>query len=89
MTDAKNQHKQTIVLDPANQTVVPYAVPPELSQFRTAKRLSDASRIAQLSHSVAQELQDTVPVLRVKLEQISLGRFRELNVPSYGASERP
>jgi hypothetical protein len=47
VSDAKNQYKQPVVFNLRDESIVPYAVFPELPQFRTMQRPSHATRVVQ------------------------------------------
>lgn len=86
VSDAQYQHKEVIVLDLANQTVIPYPVSPKFSKPNSPKRLAKAARIFQDGDSVAKEFQDALGVLRIQFAQLSVGFEGELNFPCHDAS---
>ena len=67
MSDAEDEHDQTVVFDRADEPVVTHTVFPELSELGAMQCFSDAAWIVQLSHSLMKELQDALAVLRSSL----------------------
>jgi hypothetical protein len=72
VSDAEDQHNQTVIFDLADEPVITHAVFPELSKLRAVQGLSDAARIIQLGDSLVKEPQDALGLLRVEFPEFSV-----------------
>jgi hypothetical protein len=70
---AEHQNEQAVVLDLADQPVIPNAVSPKFSEPRSLQRLTKTARILQLGNPLSNKFQDTFGVLRIQPVQLALG----------------
>ncbi len=86
VTYTKKQYDDAIVVNCANEPVVPYPVSPEVSQKRALHCFPDTAGIVQLRQAFMEKFEDALRVLRVELGQVAFGEGRNFNLPSHGAS---
>jgi hypothetical protein len=75
MANPENQYHQPVVLDLADEAVVPNTVFPELPHTRALQGFPNAARIVELRYPVMKELQDALGVLRVEFAQRPINPF--------------
>jgi hypothetical protein len=86
VTYSKKQYDDAIIVNRANEPVVPYPVSPEISQKGSLHCFSDAAWIVQLRYAFVEKFEDTPGVLRVKLGKVAVSEGRNFNLPSHDAS---
>jgi hypothetical protein len=86
VTHSKKQYDDAIIVNFANEPVVPHTVSPEISQKGALHCFSDATGIVQVRYTFVEEFEDATGVLRVKLGQLAVREGRNLNLPSHDAS---
>jgi len=85
MSHAEDQNNHAVIFDFADEPVLTHAVLPKLAQ-RAMQRLSQATRIVQLGHTLTKELRDSLPVLWVEFREFAVGGLGEFNAPGHGVS---
>lgn len=80
--DADNDDYHAVVLERADQTVIPDAVFPELAQC-PLQALADPPRIVERFYPLVQEAEDSVRDGLAELFQFAAGATVKLNLPGH------
>src|SRR5690606_35454992 len=88
MTDPYDKNAQCGVFDRRDDAVVPDAVLPELAEFRSFQRRTDAARIIECGNAVGQEPDDAPRGFLPELVQFLRGGRIEINPPGHAPSSR-
>jgi hypothetical protein len=86
MSKAKEENKQAIVLDFADQVVIAHTAFPDFTKARTGQRVPDAVRIVQPGYAIMEEFQDGLAVLGVENGEFPINPGRQLNSVGHDVS---
>lgn len=89
VTDAHHQDREPLILDVANEPVIPQAVFPEPACLRSPQRLAEAARVFEHGYAVSQKPKDPASGFPVEFRKFLFRLGVEFNPPAQGDALLP